>query len=77
MCSLCRGNSTSEATSAVIINANVVPSSLVLSILMMEAVGSSKTLGLARATRHHIQQDGNILCSALCVYAFNLPFTKP
>jgi hypothetical protein len=40
------------------VTANVVPRSLIVSILMMEAVLSSETLVLRRATRHHISENG-------------------
>jgi hypothetical protein len=35
-----------------------VPGSLILFTLMMEAIRSSETLVLTRATRHHIPEDG-------------------
>jgi hypothetical protein len=38
--------------------ANVVPSSPILVILMMEAILSSGTSVLTRSTRHHIPEDG-------------------
>jgi hypothetical protein len=38
-----------------LVTANVVPSSLILVILMMEAIGYSKTSVLTRATRRNIQ----------------------
>jgi hypothetical protein len=41
-----------------LVTANVVPRSLNLSALMMEAILSSKTLVLSRATRPHISEDG-------------------
>jgi hypothetical protein len=39
-------------------NDNVVPRSPILSILMMEAIHSSDTSFLIRATRRHILEDG-------------------
>jgi hypothetical protein len=40
-----------------LVTANVVPSSLILVILMMEAINSSETLVLTRVTRRHIPED--------------------
>jgi hypothetical protein len=41
-----------------LVTAEVVPSSLILFNLMMEAVRSSETLLLTTATRRHIPEDG-------------------
>jgi hypothetical protein len=41
-----------------LVTANVVPSSLIISTLMMEAIRSSETSVLTRTTRRHIPQDG-------------------
>jgi hypothetical protein len=38
------------------VTANIVPSSLILVTLMMEAIRSSETSVLTRATRHNIQK---------------------
>jgi hypothetical protein len=40
-----------------LVTANVVPSSLILLTLMMEAIRSFETLVLTRATRRHIPED--------------------
>jgi hypothetical protein len=41
-----------------LVTANVVPRSLILFILMMEAIRSSETLALTRATLCYISEDG-------------------
>jgi hypothetical protein len=41
-----------------LVTANVAHSSLILAIMMMEAIHSSKTLVLTRATWHNIPEDG-------------------
>jgi hypothetical protein len=47
-----------RVTSRVLVTANVVPCSLILPILMMEAIRSSETSVLTRLTWRHIQEDG-------------------
>jgi hypothetical protein len=41
-----------------LVTANIVPSSQILVVLMMEAISSSEILVLKRAARHHIPEDG-------------------
>jgi hypothetical protein len=41
-----------------LVSDNVVPSTLNLVTLTLEAIRSSETLVLTRATRHHIPEDG-------------------
>jgi hypothetical protein len=44
--------------SLMLVTADVIPSSLILSTLMMEAIRSSQTVILTRATRHHMPEHG-------------------
>jgi hypothetical protein len=48
-----------------LITANIVPSSPILSILLVDAIRSSKMSVLTRATRRHIAEDGNPLIEIL------------
>jgi hypothetical protein len=48
-----------------LVSANIAPGSLILFILMTEAICSSETLVLTRATQLHIPEDG-ILHSNRC-----------
>jgi hypothetical protein len=53
-----------------LVMANVVPSSPILVTLMMEALSSSKTLVLTRATWHNIPEDGILHHVYLNVFAY-------
>jgi hypothetical protein len=57
--SIIRADRISELGSAlgILVTANTVPSSLILSALMMEAIRSYETHLLTRATRRHIPED--------------------
>jgi hypothetical protein len=44
-----------------LVTATVVPSALILSVLMMEAMRSPEASILARAIRRHISEDGSLL----------------
>jgi hypothetical protein len=50
--------------------ANIIPSSLLLTTLMMDAIRSSEMSVLARVTRPHIQNDG-ILHSHQLLHSIN------
>jgi hypothetical protein len=49
-----------------VVTANVVPSLPILVTLMMEAMYSSGTSVLTRATRRHIPEDGVLLLDVYC-----------
>jgi hypothetical protein len=48
----------SHSVAQLLVTANIVPSSLILSTLMMEAVHSSETSVLTRVTSRHIPENG-------------------
>jgi hypothetical protein len=52
-----------------LITANIVPSSLILVTLMMEALSSSETLDFKRSTRRNIPEDGILHGSAIEKFA--------
>jgi hypothetical protein len=54
------GVSEERSERRLLITANVVPSSLTLVILMMQALGSSETLVLTGATRRNIPEGGTL-----------------
>jgi hypothetical protein len=45
-----------------LVTANVIPSSLIPTTQMMEAISSSETSVLTRATRRHMTEDGILHC---------------
>jgi hypothetical protein len=57
-----RNNVNLSSECASVVSANVVPSSLILFILMIEATHSSITSFLTRSTWRHIRQDGIFHC---------------
>jgi hypothetical protein len=61
----CASADYSQQLLLLLVTANIVPSSLILSTLMMEAICSSKTSVHTKATRPHIAEDG-ILRSHRC-----------
>jgi hypothetical protein len=60
--SIIRVKAISELGKNVISNYNVVPSSLILFTLMIEAILSFETWALIRGLLLHITEDGNLLC---------------
>jgi hypothetical protein len=50
---------------AVLVTANVAPSSLIFFAMMMETIRSSKTWVITKATRRHIQEDGFFIVTAV------------
>jgi hypothetical protein len=57
-CGICRRVTLIRTDVALLVTANVVPSSLILFALIMDAAHSSETSVLTRATRRHIPENG-------------------
>jgi hypothetical protein len=67
-----------QTKTTLLVTVNVVPISLILVTLMMEAIRSSETSVLKRGTLHHIQEDSILQKVQLTVYSesefFHCPF---
>jgi hypothetical protein len=59
-----------RSVTRLLVIANVVPSFLILSTLMTEAIHSTETFVLTRATRHHIPEEGIFLLHSLFIVKF-------
>jgi hypothetical protein len=57
------------STLQVLVTANVVPSTLILITLIMEAICSSKMSALTRARRRHIPEDDILQHALLTIYS--------
>jgi hypothetical protein len=55
-----------------LVSTNVVPSSLILSTLMMEAISSSETFVLTKVARHHTPENGIFLVTDVFLFLWQL-----